>query len=198
MLFVSIVETQATLSSVVSPEPNRGTGPRTPGRLGVEGNAGGLNAYVSGRNSNHTACMLIDTGAFANCVSLKFFQLWLQRMTPIASKRGTEIFTSANCSPLNVVGTIRVPVTGGRVFLTTFHVIDKLSMDVILGVEFFQNNSAVLDYVHKRLSLCNGLIRVPLLTHIDFSRVVRAIRRVRIGYWPTGRQYFPYDYIIHS
>jgi len=53
-------------------------------------------------------------------------------------------------------------------------------MDVILGVEFFQNNSAVLDYVHKRLSLCNGLIRVPLLTHIDFSRVVRAIRRVRI------------------
>jgi len=34
-------------------------------------------------------------------------------MTPIAPKRGTEIFTSANCSPLNVVGTIRVPVTGG-------------------------------------------------------------------------------------
>ena len=41
------------------------------GVWGVEGNAGRLNAYVSGRINNHSARMLIDTGTFVNYVSLK-------------------------------------------------------------------------------------------------------------------------------
>jgi len=70
---------------------------------------------------------------------------------------GKEICTSANHSPLNVVSTINVPVTlGGRDIPTMFHVMKDLLTDVILVIDFFQHNSAVLDYMHKRLSLLHS------------------------------------------
>ena len=99
-------------------------------------------------------------------------------MTP---KKGNDYFTSANRSPLNVLGSVQVSVKlGGRVIPTTFHVVEHLSQDVILGIEFLQYNGAILDYVNKRLSLYNGVVNVPLLTSIDFARAIRTIKRIRI------------------
>ena len=72
-------------------------------------------------------------------------------MTP---KKGNDYFTRANRSPLNVLGSVKVSVKlGGRVIPTTFHVVEHLSQDVILGIQLLQYNGAILDYVNKRLSL---------------------------------------------
>ena len=125
--------------------------------------------------------MLCDTGAFCNCVSLRFYNSWLHRMTSLRPKKGNQQFTSADNSLLNVAGSVKLAVKlGGRVTHAVFHVVDKLSQDVILGVEFMQNSGAVLDYNTKRLSLYNGAVCLPLLTSIDFAKAVRTVKRIRI------------------
>ena len=45
----------------------------TTGVWGVKGDSGGLHAFVLGYVENQSTQMLCDTGAFANCISLKFY-----------------------------------------------------------------------------------------------------------------------------
>ena len=79
------------------------------------------------------------------------------------------------------MGSVELSVTlGGHHAPATFYVVDRLSQDVILGVEFMQNNGAVLDYTNKRLSLRNGVVSIPLLTSIDSAKAIRTVKRVRI------------------
>ena len=102
-------------------------------------------------------------------------------MTSLTPKKGGQEFTSANNSPLNVLGSIEILVRlGGRGIMTTFYVVERLSQDVILGAAFLQNTGAILDFNSKRLSLFNNAVSVPLLTAIDSARAIRTTKRIRI------------------
>jgi len=138
---------------------------------------GGLNAYVAGQINNRTLRILIDTGAFCNCISQKYFSTRLSRSTPLTPKGGNEHFTTANNAPLSVLGSVTLGVKlGGRIIPAKFYVVENLSQNVILGIQFLQVNNAVLDYTRKRLSIHNGAIHTPLLTSIDFTKTVRTIK----------------------
>ena len=125
--------------------------------------------------------MLCDTGAFCNCVSLQYYKTCLARTTSLTPHRKYQNFTSANNSVLDVVGSVKLNIKlGGRFISAVFHVIDKLSQDVILGVEFMERTGALLDYRYKQMSLFDGSVSVPLLTSIDLTRAVKTIKRIRI------------------
>jgi len=60
------------------------------------------------------------------------------------------------------------------------NLIDKLTQDVILGVNFFELSGALLDYKRKHLTLYDGTVCVSLVTAIDPTRAVCTTRRTRI------------------
>ena len=125
--------------------------------------------------------MLVDTGAFCNCVSSKFFKKWLHRTTSLSPKNDNENFSTANNSNLDVLGSIRISVKiGGCAIPAKFFVVNQLSQDVVLGIPFFQANNAVIDLIRKRLSLHDGSITVPMLTSIDCAKCIRTVNRIKI------------------
>ena len=145
------------------------------------GSAGGIHAFVTGQINDHNVQMLVDTGAFCNCLSYTFYRKCLSRTTSLSAKAEDLEFTSTNRSTLDVLGSVRVPVKmGRRSTLTQFYVIEKLSQDVILGVPFLQSTGAVVDFNHKRVSLYNRDVNVPLVTSIDHAKAVRVIKRIRV------------------
>jgi len=87
----------------------------------------------------------------------------------------------ANDATLSTVGKVRANFkVGGCLLSTDFYVIDKLTQDVILGVNFFERSGALLDYKRKRLMLYDGTVCVPLVTAIDPTRAVCMTLRTRI------------------
>ena len=136
---------------------------------------------MAGQIYNNTVRILIDTGAFCNCISQQYFNTRLSRYTPLAPSGDNEHFTTANNASLAVLGSVTLGVKlGGRTVPAKFYVVENLSQDVILGIEFLQSNNAVLDYTRKRLFMHNGATYTSLLTSIDFAKTIRTIKRTRI------------------
>ena len=60
----------------------------------------------------------------------------------------------ANGLPMDVVGQISLSVCiCGTVVKQTFLVVKELTVEALLGTEFFDKHKAVLDFVHHRLTL---------------------------------------------
>ena len=69
--------------------------------------------------------MLVDTGAFCNCISSKFFKKWLHRTTSLSPRNDNKNFSTANNSNLDVLGSIRIAVKlGGCVIPAKFFVVN--------------------------------------------------------------------------
>ena len=110
-------------SSVTNARPPDITTDR--GAYRINGSAGGLNAYVAGQINNKCVRMLVDTGAFCNCVSSKFFKKWLHRTTSLSPRNDSESFSTANNSNRDVLGSIRIAVKlGGCVIPAKFFVVN--------------------------------------------------------------------------
>jgi len=92
---------------------------------------------------------------------------------------GRQNLVTANDASLTTVGKVRANFkVGGCLLSGEFYVIDKLTQDVILGVNFFEHSGALLDYKHKCLMLYDGTVCVPLVTAIDPTRAVCTTRRI--------------------
>jgi len=86
---------------------------------------------------------------------------------------GCQNLVTANDATTTTVGKVRANFKiGGCVLYADFYVIDKLTQDVILGVNFFERSGALLDYKHKCLTVYDGTLCVPLVTAIDATRPV--------------------------
>ena len=87
--------------------------------------------------------------------------------------------TGAVCNCM--LGRVHANFKVGECLLSAeFYVIDKLTQDVILDVNFFERSGALLDYKHQRLTLYDGTVCVPLVTAIDPTGAVCTTRRTRI------------------
>jgi len=101
--------------------------------------------------------------------------------TSLIPLTGRQNLVTANDSALTTVGKVRAYFkVGGCLLSADFYVIDKLTQDVILGVNFFERSGALLDYKRKRLMLYDGIVNVPLVTAIDPTRAVCTTHRTRI------------------
>jgi hypothetical protein len=56
----------------------------------------------------------------------------------------------------------------------TFSVVQYLGFEAILGIDFLKEAHAVIDIKNNTLSLCDGLIAVPLVTAVDHVSVSTA------------------------
>ena len=125
--------------------------------------------------------MLCDTGAFCNCISRTFYEAHLTGMTSLLPCEGGPRLTAANNSTMATMGKVSVTFrVGGCALTAEFYVVDALTQDVILGVEFMERTGALLDYKHKRMSLYDGTVSAPLLTAIDPELAVCTVQNVRI------------------
>ena len=98
--------------------------------------------------------MLCDTGAFCNCISRAFYEAHLTGVTSLLPCEGGPRLTAANNSTLATVGKVSVTFrVGGCALTAEFYVVDALTQDVILGVEFMEHTGAVLDYKRRRISV---------------------------------------------
>ena len=94
--------------------------------------------------------MLCDTGAVCNCMSRTFYDRCMTSMMPIIPHKGRQNLVTVSDSALITIGKVNVKCkVGGCLLSSDFYVIDKITQDVILGVEFFECMGTLLHYKHK-------------------------------------------------
>jgi len=110
--------------------------------------------------------MLCDTGAFCNCISGAFYNKHLASVASLDKTHHQQNLVAASGASLSTIGKVNANFKiGGSTFSADFFVVDHLTHDVILGVEFFERTDTLLDYKLKRLSLHSGAINTSFYGH---------------------------------
>jgi len=147
----------------------------------VAGHPGATHAHIILSMNRMRVRMLCDTGAVCNCMSRAFYEKYMTSTTSLIPHKGHRNIVTANDSTLTTVGKVRATFkVGGCLLSADFYVFDKLTQDVILGMNFFERSGALLNYKHKRLMLYDGMVSVTLVTAIDPTLAVCTTRRTRI------------------
>jgi len=121
------------------------------------------------------------TPAWYASVLRAFYDKYITSTTSLIPHTGRQNLVTANNSTLTTVGKVHTTFkVGGCLLSADFYVIDKLTQDVILGVNFFERSGELLDYKRKRLTLYDDTVSVPLVTAIDPTRAVCTTHRTRI------------------
>jgi hypothetical protein len=105
---------------------------------------------------------LIDSGAVKSCLSecfVKQLGLLIKPLRPIDN----TLFIVANSKPVYVKGITEISLTIGNVEYThTFHVLNNLSTDFLVGTDFLIANNGIINYETRTFSLDKNLVQVPL------------------------------------
>jgi hypothetical protein len=125
--------------------------------------------------------------------------------TDACREKRHQKFYSANAVPIPVVADVDVELKIGGISMPfTVSVVDKLSFDLILGMDFFRETGAVVILRTKVLSLFDGLTSVPMTTTGEHG-IVSTVSSVKIP--PYSETIFPVrtrkklpvgDYIIEG
>lgn len=113
---------------------------------------------------------LIDTGASCSLLSGKLYQKLLSRRgfkgtTPIHKFENRKLL-AADSSPMRVTASVETEVKiNGLVIPFDFLVIDSLSYDCLLGMDFLKFTNAVIDIRSSTLSIFDGMTSVPMTRH---------------------------------
>ena len=113
--------------------------------------------------NNHSASLILDTGA---AVSLISSDLWraatLGDISQLDSWDGEQLI-GVDGSPLSVAGTARVELTleHKKVFVTML-VVDSLTAEGIIGIDFLKNHKCIIDIPNSRLHFTRWKLDVPL------------------------------------
>ena len=125
-----------------------------------------VSAYsVSGQINGHEIYLVVDTGA---AVTLMRKSLW-DRVKPQESRllpwAGGEL-TGVEGTTLQVQGTAKVSVQiSEHSFQVEFVIVDGLSEEAILGLDFLSSHQCSLDIGKKTLFISDSRSTVPLQTH---------------------------------
>jgi len=88
---------------------------------------------------------LIDTGVHFSCVSLSLLRALHLEKDVVPAPRDKKLFT-ADGQPMKVCGTILLSINiQGLIVPFTFHVLERLTHNLILGINFLSQTKANID-----------------------------------------------------
>ncbi len=119
--------------------------------------------HVNHRNET----FLADTGAQISCVTYKFVSRVLNTTNPPLQKSDISNIIGVGGEVHKVIGTVILPIGFGEILIYhKFYVFRKLHYDAILGVDFFNEHKANLNFNNQTLSLPSINVDVPLTSTI--------------------------------
>jgi len=93
-------------------------------------------------NDSFASQLLVDTGAASSCLSHDFVKSHSLLIIPLSSD-DTHVFVVANNSTVRVIGLAKLSLNiRGEIFVHTFHVINNLSTDMLIGDDFLSTFQA--------------------------------------------------------
>jgi len=99
-------------------------------------------------------------------------RLRLQATQP--SRNQVSRLSAADGYPLRVTGTVDLTLNiQGLKIPHTFHVVDNLNYNCILGIDFMSNTQAYIDFGNNTLSVCNDLVKTNLVPKKLSTNVLR-------------------------
>ena len=137
-------------------QPSQSRPSKSPSLFAVDTlNTGGLPFLTLTINSQDVTA-LIDTGAICSIIH--------QRLTQgMCYHHLAAHLTTANGSPLRVIGKITLPLSvTGKIGTLTFAIADKIPWEAILGVDFLRKFHCNVDLARLQLTIGNQAIRLSL------------------------------------
>jgi len=133
--------------------------------------AGNNNVVKAIINGVFTDDFKIDTGTCLSFLDNVFVQKHGLHLDPL--KPGmTCVYMSAGKTKIRVIGTTCITLSfGNENFVFKFQVVNNLSVNILLGMDFILNNNCV-PFANKQLfSLVNGRVWVPMGVGVSVSDV---------------------------
>ena len=101
---------------------------------------------------------LLDTGACRSVISKSFANYVWARVKPL-KPNGLSVLATADGHMVRVLGTTKLDVDlSSDIMKYEFYVLEKLSQNVILGLDFLEANSATMDCKNKTISFFNTVV----------------------------------------
>jgi hypothetical protein len=115
---------------------------------------------------------LVDSGAEKSCISEEFLKRLRMKPEPLSPDESTCLY-SANKSEIRKRGTVELNVAiQGLVIPFRFYVLQGLSYNCILGIDFLTDAQATIDCNQRLLSLYQGLAVAPLIHNMDKESIL--------------------------
>ena len=106
---------------------------------------------VSIGNINTTA--LIDTGATVNIIKTDLLNQ-IQGVNTAVREMTDASIRVANGETIRIKGEVNLPVKiGGQCFSTTFHILDTVTLPLIIGLEFLKANNVNINFAKHQLEI---------------------------------------------
>ena len=126
---------------------------------------------------------LADSGAAISCLNHQaYLKAGLQRNFPLRTP-SIGLVKGVCGTPINVLGSVTIPIRIAQLELTqTFHVLDAIQHDIILGLDFLTEQKACLNFDNNTLELQKGLAEVNLCAHNSNRRLhlIRVIGNISL------------------
>ena len=98
---------------------------------------------------------LIDTGAKHSCINHKL----IKRLKLTMNDPKGRCLYGANNNKIPVLGIANYDITiNGLSMTSSYDVVENLSYDIILGMDFMTDNNAVIDITGRLISFQNNLV----------------------------------------
>ena len=121
---------------------------------------------------------LVDTGATNSIVTIKLVGALRLRMDP-PSDSHPKSFIAADNRPIKILGTVSLPVKlNGLTVPFDFFVLDDLSQEIILGMDFLTATQAKIDCTNRTISFYDDMIVLNTIENINkIDNLVRLTTR---------------------
>ena len=132
-------------------------------------------------NVNHkTVRSLLDTGSVHSIATRETVERVGEKICPLEADDIFE-FRTANSSSLPILGSANINIyIGGLAIPHKIYVVEHLTAALILGTQFLQQTSGVIDYRVGLLTLFDGLVQTKLVHKYDKHHVARLTNTVTI------------------
>ena len=109
--------------------------------------------YVQISILNKQVEAVCDSGASVSCISEKHFNQ-INENHQVKIQPSTTRLSSANQMPIQIKGTISVPIKiGSKIYEHTFYVLIEAASDCLLGLDFFETNKCDALFSEGRLKI---------------------------------------------